>query len=213
MEHAATPQNDRESHWDEAYRTRGAEGVSWFQTTPKVSLELFECLDVDPTTAVVDVGGGASLLVDNLIEHGYSDVTVLDLSDVALAEARRRLKPTRSITWLHEDILSWQPSKHFGVWHDRAVFHFLTRSADQSRYLATMLLAAPANGTVVMATFADDGPGFCSGLPVTRFSAQELVAALGEGFTLVEARRELHTTPSGVVQPFTWVAGRFHGDT
>lgn len=182
--------------------------MSWFQPEPAVSLDLVHRLEVERSTAVVDVGGGASLLVDRLVGEGYGDVTVLDASEVALAEARGRLGPNTSVTWLHADVLSWRPDRRYGLWHDRAVFHFFTADEDRSAYLRCLSAALLPGAAVIVATFAEDGPERCSGLPVSRYSPEELAAVLGVGFHVVESRREVHTTPAGVVQPFTWVAGR-----
>ncbi len=199
--------SERSGHWDEAYRSRGVEGVSWFEAEPAASLAMIGLLGVEPTAAVVDVGGGASLLVDRLVGAGFVDVTVLDVSTHALDEGRRRLGPRSEVTWLHEDVLAWRPGRRYGLWHDRAVFHFLTDEADQERYLATLEAAALPGAGVVLATFAPDGPDHCSGLPVARYSAEALAATLGELVTVVTTRREVHITPAGVRQPFTWVAG------
>jgi hypothetical protein len=201
-----TPE-DREGHWDAAYRTRGTEGVSWFQAEPVMSLQMIQALGTEPTTAVIDVGGGASSLVDHLVADGFLDVSVLDLSEIALDEGRARLGDVGAVTWLHQDVLTWGPSRTFALWHDRAVFHFLTDEADQRKYLETLSEALEPGARLVMATFADDGPEYCSGLPVARYSVQGLKAVLGRRFSLVEQRREIHTTPGGALQPFTWISG------
>lgn len=185
--------------------------MSWFQGEPTVSLELVAHLGVERSAAVIDVGGGASPLVDHLVAAGFGDVTVLDVSVVALEEARRRVGPHAPVRWVGEDLLAWHPSRRYGLWHDRAVFHFLVDDADRARYVATLTEALEDGAGVVMATFAPDGPEYCSGLPVCRYSPEALAAALGPGFTLVASRRELHTTPAGVAQPFTWIAGRMAG--
>jgi SAM-dependent methyltransferase len=198
----------RASHWDAAYRDHGSAGVSWFQVEPTVSLELIRAAHVPRSCAVVDVGGGASVLVDRLLGAGYTDVTVLDVSSVALGEARGRLGPDAPACWVHGDVLEWRPSRPYGLWHDRAVFHFLTGRAERDVYLSTLADALEPGGVVILGTFAQDGPHHCSGLPVARYSVDSLVAVLGTAFTVVEARRELHLTPWGAEQPFTWVAAR-----
>jgi trans-aconitate methyltransferase len=171
---------------------------------------MIQTLGIDHMTPVIDVGGGASSLPDRLVAQGFSDVSVLDLSETALKEGRRRLGTATAVTWLHEDILTWRPARRFGLWHDRAVFHFLTDDGDRSNYLATISEALEPGSGIVMATFADDGPEHCSGLRVSRYSVEALLGVLGGRVTLVDARRELHTTPGGAVQPFTWVAGVWH---
>jgi hypothetical protein len=171
---------------------------------------MIRALGIDHTTPIIDVGGGASSLVDHLVADGFSDVSVLDLSETALTEGRRRLGTANAVTWLHEDVLTWRPARRFGLWHDRAVFHFLSDEGDRARYLTTIAEALEKGSGIVIATFADDGPEQCSGLPVSRYSVEALVRVLGGRFTLVDSRRELHTTPGGAVQPFAWVAGMWH---
>jgi SAM-dependent methyltransferase len=195
----------REQHWDSAYV---AGRVSWQQANPVVSLELIDALAVGRDAAVVDVGGGTSTLADRLLERGFRDVTVLDISAAALDKGRTRLAGA-PVTWLQEDLLAWRPERRFDLWHDRAVFHFLVTPAEQDAYLRTLCETVPG-GFLIMATFAADGPDRCSGLPVARYSVEALREALGPGFELLETRREEHVTPGGVVQPFTWVAGRMH---
>lgn len=206
MEETATPAG-RSRHWDSVYRERGPAGVSWFQPEPGPSLDLLEALRAGPGDSLVDVGGGASLLVDRLAERGWQDLTVLDVSAAALAAARDR-HPDTAVTYLHRDLLQWTPDRRFDVWHDRAVLHFLTEPADQDRYRRILEQALGPGGAVVLGGFAPDGPDRCSGLPVVRRSAEELAAFLGAGFAVVAARREEHVTPWGAVQPFTWVAAR-----
>jgi len=198
---------ERSRHWDDAYSIRGAQGVSWFQSEPAVSLELIDSLGLDPATPVVDIGGGASVLADRLLGKGYNDISVLDVSEVALNAGRRRVGDTPCVRWLHEDLLSWSPARRYGLWHDRAVFHFLTDEEDQGVYLEKMRSALTPGGALVLATFADDGPEHCSGLPVARYSVDQLLTRLGSRFELTASRRELHATPGGALQPFTWIAG------
>jgi SAM-dependent methyltransferase len=202
---------ERAQHWDAAYEGRGARGVSWYQELPRVSLALIEALGVGPEAALIDVGGGASPLAQHLLERGFQDLTVLDLSAGALAEARLRVGEDAPVEWLHEDLLGWQPSRLFDVWHDRAVLQFFVREDERERYLARLRAALRPGGSVVIATFAPDGPEVCSGLPVARYSSDDLAGLLGPELELVETRREEHTTPRGAVQPFTWVAGRWQG--
>lgn len=198
---------DRREHWDERYRTVGAEAVSWFQEEPTVSLELLDDLGIGPDASLIDVGGGASVLVDRLVARGATDVTVLDVSAEALDIAAARV-PSDAVTWLCADVLTRRPDRRYDVWHDRAVFHFLVDDEDRDRYL-TALRAATADGShVIIGTFAADGPEQCSGLPVRRYDPVGLVEALGAGFEPVRQRREDHVTPSGAVQHFTWVAFR-----
>jgi trans-aconitate methyltransferase len=195
-------------HWDRVYAERAPADLSWHQTIAAVSLELIEALGVERSAAVIDVGGGASTLADSLVARGFTDVSVLDVSELALAAARRRVGDEAGVRWLHADMLTWQPERRYDLWHDRAAFHFLVTAADQESYLRTMRAALVPGGVVVLATFAPDAPPTCSGLPVVRRTAVELADALGPGFEQLKESRELHTTPRGTPQPFTWIAGR-----
>jgi len=202
-------QSDRARLWDDAYRSHIATEVSWFQADPAISMDLISnVLSVGRAAPIVDVGGGASLLVDHLVKAGFVDLTVLDISEAALHEARQRVGEAAPVTWLHEDILCWHPATRVEVWHDRAAFHFLTEPVDRDAYLRTLRCALRPGGVVVIGTFAADGPQMCSGLPVARYSRRDLIDALGPAFEVVEHRREEHVTPSGTIQPFTWIAAR-----
>ena len=174
-----------------------------------MSLVFIDRLGVPKTAPIVDVGGGASLLVDELLARGYTDVSVLDVSSTALELARHRLGDAAPVRWLREDILSWQPERRYGLWHDRAVFHFLTDTTERARYLDVMRQAIGDDGALIMATFAADGPDHCSGLPVSRYDATDLQRLL-DGFKVAELSREEHVTPGGAVQPFTWIAAKRH---
>jgi SAM-dependent methyltransferase len=197
-----------QAHWDRRYQDVGAESVSWYQERPTTSLELFEVLGVDSTRSVLDVGGGASRLVDFLVGGAYGDVAVLDLSGVALEVARARLGDPAGVEWVHHELTSWRPPRRWDVWHDRAVLHFLVAEEDRTAYRRVLREALSPGGAVVIGTFAEDGPSHCSGLPVRRHSRAELCAFLGDGFEVVEQRREVHRTPAGTEQPFNWIAAR-----
>lgn len=202
--------NERPHQWDRRYSGAGATGVSWYQPEPAMSLALIDRLRVPKGAPVVDVGGGASLLVDRLVARGYTDLTVLDVSSTALEIARRRLGDTAPVRWLHEDLLSWQPERRYALWHDRAVFHFLTDAAERAKYLSIVRQTLGDSGALIIATFASDGPERCSGLPVARYDAEGLERLL-DGFTVVESSREEHMTPGGTLQPFTWIAATCDG--
>ena len=200
--------SDTARHWDRTHGS-GTTRVSWYQATPTMSLELIDVLGVDPGTAVVDVGGGASTLVDELLHRGFEDVSVLDVSDVALDASRRRLgSDAHRVHWLRTDLRLWTPERRYGLWHDRAVFHFLVEPPDRDRYRRLLASALEPGGVAVIATFSPEGPSRCSGLPVARYSPEDLAAAAGEQFELVAHRHEEHATPEGSTQPFTWVALR-----
>jgi trans-aconitate methyltransferase len=208
----AATNSERATHWDGVHSSRGPTQMSWFQATPAVSLELMDVLGVSPQSAVIDVGGGASLLVDHLLERGFEDVSVLDVSEAALRSARSRATSGAPVTWVRDDVLSWRPERGFDLWHDRAVFHFLTTAADRDAYLRTMRHGLRPGGAMILATFAPDGPDHCSGLPVARYTPAQLADAIGAEFDIVAMRREVHTTPTGAMQPFSWVAGRWRAN-
>ena len=191
------------AYWDDRYRSIGPTQVSWYQETPAQSIALIDDLRLPEAARIVDVGGGASTLVDTLASAGL-DITVVDLSAEALATARERLGGA-AVTWVCSDIRDWQPHGVFDLWHDRAAFHFLTEPGDQQHYWDMVREHVAPGGFVVIATFAADGPQTCSGLPVQRYSPEELLSRMGPGFTLRQSTRQVHRTPSGGEQPFTWV--------
>ncbi len=199
--------DQRATHWEAVYEANSPDAVSWYQNEPTVSLELIDALGVRPDTAVIDVGGGTSTLVDRLLTRGFTDVWVLDISEAALRSSRHRVGDDAEVHWIAGDLLAWEPPRRYDLWHDRAVLHFLTGS-DVATYRATVERAVAPGGSVILAAFAPDGPERCSGLPVTRYSTEELAAVLGDGFEVVEHRREVHRTPGGAEQPFTWIAAR-----
>lgn len=203
---ASTPP-DRREHWQHVYETKPSDAVSWYQTHPAVTLELIDTLAVSLEAAIIDVGGGASLLVDHLIAANYTDLTVLDLSPAALAVSQTRLGDAAGVEWIAEDLLAWQPARQYDLWHDRAVLHFLS-GEDVATYRDLLERSVAPAGCVVLGTFAPDGPEQCSGLPVTRYDAAELTHFLAPTFSVIEERHELHTTPSGATQSFAWVAAR-----
>jgi trans-aconitate methyltransferase len=193
----------RQEHWENVYTTKGESEVSWFQENPTPSLELIALTGVTPRSAVVDIGGGASRLVDALVEMGFQAVTVLDLSKVALSAAKARLgSRADQVEWVVADVTTWEPQQVYDLWHDRATFHFLIEEHDRTAYVARLTKAVKPGGHAIIATFAPDGPERCSGLPVMRYDAESLSQALGAAFELVEARRHKHTTPSGSEQRF-----------
>ncbi len=201
---------DPKSHWEGIYRNKLPTQVSWYQPHARRSLDLIRRVSPPLDGAIIDVGGGASTLVDDLLDAGYHDLTVLDLSSVALAAARRRLG-TRADTvrWVEADVLNASlPKAGYSVWHDRAAFHFLTAPADRGRYIEQVRQAVRVGGFVLVATFADDGPTRCSGLEVARYSPEALHAEFGAPFQLMTSEREEHVTPSGVCQAFIYCLSR-----
>ena len=197
--------------WDNAYAP-GREH-SWDTLDATASTAALERAGLTAAHSLVDVGGGCGPLPGVLLDQGLTDVTVVDVSAQALRCGRERLRGrARQVEWVHADLLTWRPDRQFDVWHDRAVFHFLTDPADRRRYAELMHRCTRPGGTVVVATFAADGPEQCTGLPVQRYEPDELAAELRDGlggeFTVLDARRETHRTPFGTVQPFTWVSLR-----
>jgi SAM-dependent methyltransferase len=191
--------------WDDIYQRTGGLTNSWYTAEPAYALRLLADLDVGVGAAVLDVGGGAGNLVDGLLAAGFTDLTVLDLSATALDIARRRLGPAGDrVTWVAHDVLTWSAPRAYDVWHDRALLHFLLDDADRQGYLAVLRAATRAGSHVVLATFAADGPTSCSGSPVRRHDAADLIAFLGPDFAPVCTAREIHVTPAGDEQPFTW---------
>ena len=197
--------NARQAHWENVYATRRTDAVSWYQTSAEPSLALIRGSGIGAGDSIIDIGGGASVLVDQLLEAGFYDISVLDISRAALDASKTRLgKHADSIQWIVADILSWAPPREYALWHDRAVFHFLTDEAERAAYRSVLARGLRHGGTLIIATFAEDGPERCSGLPVHRWSPQALAVELGETFDLVEQHRQDHLTPGGVVQKFTW---------
>lgn len=193
---------DRKAHWEDVHSRRQEDEVSWFQQHPGTSLALL-ATGMDRNTAVIDIGAGASRLVDALLFEGFQDVSVLDISAAGLARARARLgKQAGNVEWHVADITSWQPARTYGAWHDRAVFHFLVSVEDRNAYRHALLKGTHPGSRVVIGTFAEDGPGKCSGLPVQRYTADALAAELGAAFRLARTMHETHQTPGGGTQNF-----------
>jgi SAM-dependent methyltransferase len=199
----AMTDSSRQAHWENVYRTKGERKVSWFQESPVPSLELIALTGAAPSTDIVDIGGGASRLVDSLLAQGYRNVTVLDVSSTALAAARERLGGDAArVNWIVADVTNWQPEQRYGIWHDRAAFHFLNAHEEQAAYVESLRRALKIGGHAIIGTFALDGPEKCSGLPVTRHSAETIGMLFGPGFKLVDGRRHQHATPWRSVQHF-----------
>jgi ubiquinone/menaquinone biosynthesis C-methylase UbiE len=197
---------ESKQHWEEVYTTKAATEVSWFQEHARLSLKLIRDAAIPTSASIVDVGGGASTLVDDLLDQGYEHVTILDLSGAALATASDRLGVRASqVQWIEANVLEAElPAQAYDVWHDRAVFHFLTTEEERQAYVHKVLRAVKPGGLVIVATFAEDGPTKCSGLPVMRYSADELHAEFGEPFQLLGHEKESHHTPGGNEQKFVY---------
>ncbi len=197
---------DHKAHWENIYQTKSPLEVSWYQREPAASLRLIDRTGVDRDAPVIDVGGGASVLVDRLLSRGYRHVSVLDVSAKALASARARLGDlAQSVEWIEADITSFQPPHLFQVWHDRAVFHFLTNPADRRAYVKALAEGLTPGGHLIIATFAIGGPTKCSGLDICQYDSARMGAELGPEFELQEEVGETHVTPAGREQRFIFL--------
>jgi ubiquinone/menaquinone biosynthesis C-methylase UbiE len=197
---------ESKTHWEEVYETKDSTKVSWFQENPDLSLQLIDDTCVGSLAQVIDVGGGASTLVDNLLDRNYQNITVLDISASALQVAQERIgSQANLVTWLDADITQIQlPYQFYDVWHDRAVFHFLTRASDRQKYVEAVMHSVKAGGHVIVATFDIDGPSRCSGLEIVRYNSDSLHNEFGDKFNLVHSTGESHETPFGTEQKFIY---------
>jgi len=196
---------DKPTYWNKVYEAKGENAVSWFQSNPEPSLELIRRYAPDRLAAVIDIGGGASRLIDHLAANGFSSLTVLDISSEAIAIARHRIGDNAyAIKWINSDVTQWSSNDVYDVWHDRAVFHFLTDRHDQAAYIQSLKRALKAGGYLVIGTFALDGPEKCSGLPVMKHSPETLHNLFGKEFHLLYSQKHLHQTPSQSFQNFQY---------
>lgn len=197
---------EAKAHWEKIYRTKSLTEVSWYQSRPQISLDLIQRTGVDENAPIIDVGGGASILIDHLLDNGYRDLTVLDISFAALDLARARLgQRATMVKWIEADVTNVElRHQHYQVWHDRAVLHFLTDEGARARYVNVVRAAVRPGGHVIVATFAEDGPARCSGLEVVRYSPTRLHEVFGSDFVLEDSTREVHQTPFGTEQEFVY---------
>lgn len=194
---------DRTSHWQNVYSTKAENEVSWFQENPAISLRMIGDAQAAADSRIIDIGGGASRLVDALLEQGFCALTVLDISAAALETAKKRLGgAATTIDWIVADITKWTPTNIYDIWHDRAALHFLTEAGDRDAYVERLRAATAPGSQVIIGTFALDGPEKCSGLPVQRYSSKSLAELLGPAFALTDSHAEAHHTPWGAVQHF-----------
>ena len=194
---------DRRKHWGDVYQEKSPSEVSWYQKEPKLSLELIRSTNVVSNEAIIDVGGGTSFLVDNLGKEYYTNLTVLDISENAIARAKKRLGDSaKSIEWIVSDITKFDAPQKFSLWHDRALFHFLTDQSDREIYVKTLKNALKPEGHLIIATFAIGGPEKCSGLEIVQYDTEKMIAELGDNFKLIEERKEVHITPTNKEQEF-----------
>jgi SAM-dependent methyltransferase len=200
---------DSARHWDTIYARADQDHVSWYEDEPSTSSRLVEAAARSAPASLIDVGAGQSRLVDRLLEAGWTDLTLLDVSRAALAGVQARLgERVHEVSFVVADLLEWEPRRRFEVWHDRAVFHFLTRQRDRASYVRAASRAVVSGGALVLGVFAEDGPTRCSGLPTARYDADSLAFVFAEHFVLESAWREEHVTPAGATQPLTWAVLR-----
>ncbi len=194
------------NHWENIYLNNPPEKLGWYSPSLRTSLEWIRSLEMNRDARIIDVGGGASFLVDDLIRLGYSSVSVLDISENALSLARERLgEKAEQVTWMVRDVTRADlPLQGYELWHDRAVFHFLTREDEQKKYLDNLNTSLVPGGYLIIAVFAPEAPPKCSGLPVQRYAAEDLVKVIGQDFELIRHQKELHVTPGGVEQMYLY---------
>lgn len=205
---------NRKIHWDQIYADQSPLQVSWYQSEPALSLKLIQKTGLTKAAPIIDVGGGASVLVDRLYDQGYKRLAVLDISATAMSHAQKRLgEKARGVEWYEADVTTFIAPHTFILWHDRAVFHFLTEPADRKKYLEALKRTFTPGGHAIIAAFAIGGPTQCSGLDIVQYDANKLTAELGGGFLLVEEAEEIHITPTGREQKFGYfLFSRQHGN-
>ena len=193
-------------HWNQIYSSRPANNVGWYKPHLEIPLAWIQSLDLGPQEPIIDVGGGASTLVDDLLAKGHKNLTVLDLSSSAIQITRKRLgNASGSVTWIVGDVTEVElPYQYYQLWHDRAVFHFLTDPESQQQYKETLIGSLKAGGNFIIGSFTPEAPPQCSGLPVKRYDADLLVQMFGDKFELKQHRNEMHTTPGGVKQSYIY---------
>lgn len=195
----------RKEHWEKIYNEKSPLEVSWYQSEPHISLELIAKTECSKDSAIIDVGGGASVLVDRLLENGYQHLAVLDIASNAMAYAKHRIGAKASdVEWFEADVTTFSPPHQFDVWHDRAVFHFLTDATDRNKYLRVLKHTLRPGGHLIIAAFALEGPQKCSGLDIVQYDSDNITRELGDSFSLVEECHEVHMTPAHKEQMFTY---------
>ncbi len=203
--------DSKKEHWEQVYQRRSPFEVSWYQENPTHSLSLIRNSSISHTESVIDVGGGASQLVDTLLQEGYQNLTILDISATALEHARNRLGAAAdNVHWIESDITRFIPSQQFALWHDRAVFHFLTEAADRAQYIDALKQGLQPGGHLIIAAFSPDGPTQCSELDIVQYDKDKMVRTLGRDFELLEQTSEAHTTPANKIQHFNYFHFIYH---
>ena len=206
--------NSTKNHWNSIYSTKKLNQVSWYQPIPQVSLDFIESLNFSKDAPILDVGGGDSFLCDNLIELGYSNITVLDISDVAIQRAKRRLgNNANKVSWVVSDILNFEPKEKYAIWHDRAVFHFLRENENINKYLNSLLEGLVENGRMILGAFAENGPTRCCALDVKRYSFEDFNNLFSDRFTIVKTQNSIHKTPFDTEQSFNFIEAKKNEQT
>lgn len=196
---------NRNEFWENIYDTKELTDVGWYQAVPITSLKLLKELKIHASSSIIDIGGGDSFLADNLLEKGYLDISILDLSSIALNRAKLRIgKEALKIKWIHSDIIEFNTTKSYDYWHDRAAFHFLTKTSDQNKYIEKCKELIKEKGFLIMGTFSRQGPEKCSGIAITQYSIEELSAKFAPYFKLIKGFNIDHITPSGNTQNYTF---------
>ncbi len=192
-------------HWDNVYENKPATEVSWYEPMPEASLACIADCNLDKDAPIIDIGGGDSFLAEFLVAKGYTDLTVVDISEKAIARAKERMgEKAEDINWIVSDITEFKPQRKYRLWHDRAAFHFLTDDAEVEKYLANLRDSLAPGGFVILSTFSEKGPGKCSGLPVKQYSVGQMQKLFAEGFVSMSCKNIDHETPSGKMQNFTF---------
>lgn len=208
----ATDSFDRKSHWENIYQSKQLHEVSWYQPTPETSLILIQEYAKDKTLPVIDIGGGDSFLVDHLLDLGYTDITVLDISSAAIDRAKKRLgNRAGKVHWIIEDAGKFIPDRTYFIWHDRAAFHFLTDNADIDSYLSAAKKGIAPNGVFILGTFSENGPKKCSGIEIKQYNEQEMIKTFSDGFEKMKCLNIDHKTPFDTIQNFLFCCFRRKG--
>lgn len=195
----------KKKHWETIYKTKKLDEVSWYQPIPQPSLKYIESFGLAKSARIIDVGGGDSFLVDNLLKQGYTNITILDISEKALQRAKQRLgEDANKITWIVSDILDFKPPNKYDLWHDRAALHFLTSENEIKKYIQTLEDAIEDDGKVIIGAFSEDGPTKCSGINIKQYSIENLKEIFSDNFSFIEGEYIDHQTPSGSIQNFTF---------
>ncbi len=200
---------NRKKHWENIYQTKELKDVSWFEPTPETSLTFFKQFNVPKDAKIIDVGGGDSFLVDNLLNQGYTDITVLDISEAALNRAKERLgESATNVKWIVADAASFEPTEKYDFWHDRAAFHFLTEEKEIAAYLDTVQKSLTPKGILIIGTFSENGPKKCSGIDIKQYSEETMIAQLTKYFDKIKCITVDHKTPFDTIQNFVFCSFR-----